>query len=436
MNFKIVLSLVWVLCSCYAFAEDVDKVVKERILASVNANKMTATQLLEQAVNINSGTDNFAGVKAVGDLFAPEFEALGFKVSWLDGTAFNRAGHLFAEYGQVGPKLLLIGHIDTVFAQDGEFQRYQPIDARYVRGPGITDMKGGDVVMLLALQALKDAGVLERMQIRVLLTGDEESRGSPMHVATQALVEAGDWADVALGFEDGDSNPETAVIARRSSANWSLSVQGRPAHSSQIFQPEIGDGAIFELARVLNAFRETLAEQELLTFNPGALVAGTDIELNSDGRGLAFGKANVIARTALVSGDLRAISSQQQQAAWAAMAEIAKAGLPHTQSTFTYEDRYPPMAPTEGNKRLLSMYSQASQDLGYGPVRAVDPRKAGAADISFVADRVEMALDGLGLMGAGGHTSDETADMDTLTSQAARAALLMWRLAVQSEVTQ
>ncbi|BFM12421.1 M20 family metallopeptidase [Simiduia litorea] len=428
MNVKATwLFFLWLVTSA-SYAADEQDLVKH-IMASVTAEKTYGTQLLERVVNINSGTDNAAGVKAVADVFAPEFKALGFQVTWLDGKSFNRAGHLVAEYGKVGPKLLLIGHLDTVFAQDSEFQRYQPVDERYVRGPGITDMKGGDVVMLLAIKALKAAGVLDRLQLRVVLTGDEESRGTPMSLATQALVEAGDWADIALGFEDGDSNPETAVIARRSSANWALTVQGRPAHSSQIFQPDVGDGAIFEMARVLNGFRQSLSGQTLLTFNPGVVVAGTDTGLASDGRGKAFGKANVIAAEARVTGDLRAISAEQQQQAWIAMAKIAADSLPHTHTTFSYEDRYPPMAPTEGNKRLLALYSRASEDLGYGPVRAVDPRKAGAADISFVANHVNMALDGLGLMGAGGHTDQETADMDTLVSLAARAALLMARLA-------
>ncbi len=86
------------------------------------------------------------------------------------------------------------------------------------------------------------------------------------------------------------------------------------------------------------------------------------------------------------------------------------------------------MAPSEGNNQLLELYSSVSQDLGYGPVRAVDPRRAGAADISFVAEHVKMAIDGVGLMGSGGHTVAETADLNTLSQQIKRAALLMYRL--------
>lgn len=400
----------------------------ERIHAATLKHHVEARDVLENIVNINSGTHNLAGVKAVADRLAPEFTALGFSVDWVEGKAFDRAGHLVARYGDRGPKILLIGHLDTVFAIDSNFKRYQALDDRYVKGPGITDMKGGDVVMLLALRALKEAGVLDRLQIRAVLTGDEESRGEPMNLSTKVLLDAGDWADIALGFEDGDGDPKTAVVARRSAASWRLETQGKPAHSSQIFRDDMGYGAIFEMARVLNAFREQLSDEALLTFNPGVIVAGTDVGLTEENRGTAFGKSNVIARSAIVEGDLRAISAAQQQAAWRNMARIAAQSLAHTQSRFSYEDRYPPMAPTEGNLRLLALYNQASQDLGYGAVVAVDPRRAGAADISFVADRVDMALDGLGLMGSGGHTDSETADMTTLPSQAARAALLMYRL--------
>lgn len=395
---------------------------------SVSAREPAARQLLERLVNINSGTDNHAGVEKAARLMIAPLETLGFKVRWHDGKAFNRAGHLIAERGSQGPKVLLIGHMDTVFAADSEFQRWQPLPGDKVKGPGITDMKGGNVVMLLALQALADQGLLDGLQLRVFIAGDEESRGEPLELAVAPLLEAGDWADIAIGFEDGDSNPATAVTARRSSASWRLQVSGKPAHSSQVFREDIGYGAIYELARVLDGFRSQLAGEPLLTFNPGVIVAGTDAELAADGRGTAFGKGNVIARTATVNGDLRAISPEQQSKAWAAMAAIAAQSLPHSQSRFSYEERYPPMAPTEGNARLLALYSQASEDLGHGPVVAVDPRRAGAADISFVAGRVQMALDGLGLMGDGGHTVEEVADMATLESQAARTALLLYRL--------
>jgi glutamate carboxypeptidase len=107
---------------------------------------------------------------------------------------------------------------------------------------------------------------------------------------------------------------------------------------------------------------------------------------------------------------------------------VASRPLAQTKATIAFDDGYPPLAPTEGNRKLLALYDQASRDVGAGPVAAVDPDRAGAADVSFIASLVPMILDGVGLMGDGGHTVTETADLTTLPSQTKRAALLLYRL--------
>jgi glutamate carboxypeptidase len=400
-----------------------------RIVAAIEAGQADAIALLEETVNINSGTMNVAGVRAVGAVFAREFSAAGFTTRWVDGTPFGRGGHLVAERGSHGPRVLLIGHLDTVFASDSEFQRFERVDKRYVSGPGVSDMKGGNVVMLQAVRALAAAGV-DGLQLRVVLTGDEEARGEPLALSNEALLEAGRWADYALGFEDGDSDPRTAVTARRSSSRWRLTVTGRAAHSSQIFREDIGFGAALELARILDGWRRELSVIPNLTFNPGLVMAGTDIEHDvANTRGDVFGKGNVIARSAVATGGLRAISPQQIEDAERIMRRIVSDSLGQTSAAVSFEHGYPPMAPSAGNDRLLAEYTAISEELGYGPVVAVDPRRAGAADISFVAGLVEGALDGLGLMGSGGHTVDERADLATLPQQSARAALLLHRMA-------
>ena len=402
---------------------------EQKLVAEIDARQPRALALLETAVNINSGSLNSPGVRAVGKLFSQAFEEFGMETEWLDGAAYNRAGHLVARYGDEGPHLLLIGHLDTVFEPDSPFQKFERIDDRYARGPGVTDMKGGNVIIVEALRALKQAGVLDQVTVTVMLIGDEESSGRPLGLARAALREAADEADVALGFEDGDGNPATAVIARRGYTGWELEVQGMPAHSSIIFSEEIGYGAVYELARVINGFREALAGQVNLTLNPGIALAGTQVVFDAgNSRGSAFGKPNVIAGTASVTGDLRTLTKEQLEEAQQRMQDIVRTSLPGTSSQLSFADGYPPLAPTQGNRRLLEIWSQASQDLGFGKVEAVDPAKAGAADISFTAGRVKMALDGLGLMGKGGHTVEETADLDTLSSQTKRAALTIYRL--------
>ena len=406
---------------------------EQRLTEAVDRGNAQALALLERVVNINSGTQNFAGVREVGTIFLQEFSALGFKARWVDGAPFKRAGHLVAEHPGSGPKILLIGHLDTVFEPDSPFQKVERIGDRELRGPGIIDMKGGDVIIVQALKALASIGALKSMNVTVVMTGDEEDAGEPIERARQALVEAAKGATYAIGFEDGPMDPKLAVISRRGTTTWTLRVKGKPAHSSQIFRNDIGYGAIFETARILNAFREKLAGEPYLTFNPGAIVGGTTVEFDTvQTRGTAFGKTNVIAEHTTVSGDMRTLSPEQLAKAKQTMQAIVKASLAQTEATITFEDGYPPMAPTDGNRKLLAMYDQASRDVGAGNVTAVDPMRAGAADVAFIAGIVSNIMDGAGLMGRDDHTVNETADLHTLPSQTKRAAVLLYRLHTQN----
>ena len=403
---------------------------ERRIVDWIETHEEEAVAFLREAVEINSGTMSFEGVRRVGDLFAERLAALGFTTRWVEGAPFERAGHLFATRPGGEPHVLLIGHLDTVFEEDSPFQDWEPVGEGWVRGPGIADMKGGDVILVQALAALDAAGVLDRLAVTVALIGDEEKSGRPIDAARRDLRAAADAADVAIAFENGDNRLDTAVVARRGSTSWRLEVAGRPAHSSQIFREGVGAGAIFEAARILDGFRRELAGERHLTFNPGAIVGGTEVAFDSGpARGTAFGKNNVIAERAIVAGDLRTISPEQLARAKERMAAIAAEHLPHTSATLSFDDSYPPMPPSDGNLRLLAMLDRVSRDLGHGPVAAVDPSDAGAADVAFTAGRVEMAIDGLGLLGRDEHTTGETADLSTFVPQTARAALLLHRLA-------
>lgn len=400
------------------------------IVTAVDAGHAAALTLLEQSVNINSGTHNFAGVRLVGDLFRKEFDALGFKTTWVDGAGFKRAGHLTADHPGTGPRILLIGHLDTVFEPDSPFQTFRRIDDKTATGPGIIDMKGGDVIIIAALKALKAAGALTDMNVVVVMTGDEEDAGDPRAAARAPLVDAARGAQYALGFEDGPGDPRFAVTARRGTSSWKLQVKGKTGHSSQIFRQELGYGANYELARILDGFRRTLAGEEHLTFNPSLVLGGTSVALDEVlSRGSASGKTNVIAATAVAMGDLRTLSKAQLQHARDTMkAVVADGPLPQTEAALTFEDGYPSLPPTEGNARLLAAYDRASRDVGSGPVTAVSPDRAGAADVSFIAGEVTSVIDGIGLMGHDDHSPGETADLSTLSSQTKRAAILLYRL--------
>lgn len=403
----------------------------ESSLASfIDAHNGEALALLERVVNINSGTQNLDGVRQVGAIFRAEFDALGFRTEWVDGAAWKRAGHLVATHPGASQKILLIGHLDTVFDKASPFQRMERIDADHAKGPGIIDMKGGDVVIVQALKALKAAGALDRLNVTVVMTGDEEDAGRPLAVARKALVDAARGAAVAIGFEDGDGDPAHAVVARRGSTSWRLEVTGVTGHSSQIFGPDLGAGAIYEAARILDTFRDRLSGEAHLTFSPGVIVGGTAVDFDPvASRGTAAGKTNVVAGRTMVAGDLRALSVPQFDHAKEVMTAIVKDSLPRASATITFDDGYPPLAPTAGNERLLVMYDRASRDLGLGAVTAVSPDKAGAADVSFVATEVPMIIDAVGLKGTDDHSPAETADLRTLPVQTKRAAILLARLA-------
>ncbi len=403
--------------------------VEKKVASAVDVHHVEAMKLLEEIVNINSGSMNFEGVFKVGQIFKAKFDALGFQTRWVDGKPFGRAGHLIAEHKGKGKTLLLIGHLDTVFELSIPFQQFKILNDSTVSGPGVGDMKGGDVVIVQSLQALKDAGLLKDMSIIVVMTGDEELSGRPLNLARYDLIEAAKAADIAIGFEDGAGDPNTAVIARRSSSGWELKVTGVPAHSSQIFTESIGAGAIYEASRIINDFYETLSGEENLTFNPGMMLAGSTVAHDKDmDGGTATGKGNIVAKEAVVTGDIRAISPEQLRRTQETMTAIVGKHLPRTDAQIAFDDGYPPLAPTEGNYMLIRWFSQVSKDLGFGPVVAVNPRKAGAADISFTAGYVDMAMDGLGLGSSGGHTVNETADPRTISMQAKRAAILFYRL--------
>jgi glutamate carboxypeptidase len=207
-------------------------------------------------------------------------------------------------------------------------------------------------------------------------------------------------------------------------------VSAKTGHSSQIFRDDIGDGANFELARILEGFRQKLAGEAHLTFNPSLVLGGTALESDDVlSRGSASGKTNVIAARAIALGDLRTLSREQLQHARDTMkAVVAERPLPQTQATLTFEDGYPSLPPTEGNAQLLAEYDRASRDLGFGPVAAVSPDRAGAADVSFLSAEVKSIIDGIGLMGHDDHSPQETADLSTLPSQTKRAAVLLYRI--------
>ena len=394
---------------------------EQKIISYIDSHGDEPIALLEAAVNIDSPTENLAGVKQAGMAFKKEFDSLGFSTRWIDMPAeMKRAGHLMAEKtGTKGKRVLLLGHLDTVLTGE-KFRR----EGNRAYGTGSADMKAGNVVLFYALKALHETGALKDARVIVLLTGDEERSGHPAEISRGDMVTLAKRSDLALSFENGGSN--IATVARRGSSGWALEITAKTGHSSQIFKESMGDGAIFEAARIINQFYESLRGEKYLTFNPALIAGGTEIEIKDEGV-TATGKSNVVPAKVIVRGDLRFLTEQQKESARAKMREIVAKSLPGATATITFSDGIPSMPPSEGNFELLKQLDAVSQDLGFEKIHALDPGERGAGDISFIAHLVP-GLDGLGGTGGRAHARGEYAELDTLPRQIKRAALLIYRL--------
>jgi glutamate carboxypeptidase len=407
---------------------------EQKMQQSIDAEQDRTVAMLERWVNQNSGTMNFAGVEAVGRMLRAELEPIGFKVDWVSMRAAGRSGHIVARHkgSGRGKRMLLIGHLDTVFEPDSPFQRWERRGNLGI-GPGSGDDKGGMAVMVAALRAMQAAGTLKAADITIVLTGDEEDGGDPIEVTRKPLIDAGKWADIALDFEglSQEAGPsgvrDMGAIARRSSDSWTLIASAPTGHSSGIFTD--GNGAIYELTRIIDAFRRELREDKL-TYSVGLIGGGASAELDKDRIRIgATGKTNVIPSSAVARGDLRAISPEQIARTKAKMQAIVGQHLPGTTAVLSFDPGgYPSMPPTEGNRALLARLNRVNADMGLDQMGETDPEKRGAGDIAFVAADTD-GLVGLGPAGSGSHAPGEAVDVASIFRQAKRAAILMSRLA-------
>jgi len=395
---------------------------EQKVVAWADTHREDFAPDLESAVLIDSATENLAGVRLMAEHFGRQLQALGFESRYVELPASTgRAGHLVAEHrGTKGKRVLLLGHLDTVYP-GGTYRREGDI----AHASGVGDMKGGDVVMIHALRALHDAGALADTRIIVVLTGDEEAPGTPIEVVRRDLLEAAKRSDLVLAFESAIG--DTATVARRGSISWLLEVQGTTAHSSGIFSAAVGAGSVYEMARILSSFYAELRKLDGVTLNAAMVAGGADGDLTRTG-GKVAGKANIIPQRTLVRGDLRFVSAAQLAEAQAAMqAIVSNNNLPRTSAMLTFDQGYAAMPPSPENYALLAQLDLASRDLGFAAITAFDPRGRGAGDISFVSPPLP-GLDGLGLGGEGEHTRNESTNLTTAPELVKHTALLLYRL--------
>jgi glutamate carboxypeptidase len=425
---KIILPLCLLCAVSFGKAQSLSS-TEQQIIAYINQHLPQTQQLLVTSVNTNSGTLNMDGVQKVGALYAAELEKAGLKSEWVTlPDSLHRAGHLVAvKKGSRGKRIFLIGHLDTVFEPDMPANPWKILNDSTATGQGVNDMKGGDVVIIAALQALNSLGLLNDVSITAYFTGDEEKAGYPASVSRNDFIQRAKQCDVALGFETA-VGLNTVATARRGASGWKLQVSAKTGHSSGVFSSGSGYGAIYEAARILDAFRVQLSTEKYLTFNPGLIVGGSDVNYDeTKAKGEAIGKTNIISPAVTVTGDLRFLTEAQKLAARDKMRAIVATSLSGTKSTISFTDGIPSMAPTDGNNRILKLIDSVSQAMGIGSTIAGDPGSRGAGDISYIAQYLD-CVDGLGASGKGAHAPGETIHLKEFPLLIQRAALLIYRL--------
>lgn len=396
---------------------------EEELLAWIDAHEATILAELSRHVNLNTGTDNIEGLNRYREIFKHDLQKLGFSTSEhssapipvlsCEGSEVQIADHLLAvRHGEVGPKILLNGHLDTVFSADDEYQSLSIERDGVLKGPGVADMKGGLVIMLNALRALDQAGLLDGAQLSVLLNTDEEigSLGSRALIEQQAKLH-----DIGLVFEGSYQNKVTR--ARKGLGQARIKVIGRESHAGGAHSD--GVSANLELAHKIVALEQLTDYSKKTTVNTGVMGGGE--------------KRNTIAGCADAYIDMRFPSEDLGQQLKQSLAEIAA-------SKSVRNERHPDYPKVEfwaslhrpvkaQHPRVDQLIKQAmglSAQIGE-PITGT--RYAGGGTDGSIAQAVGLpTIDSLGIDGVGAHSSREAASVKSLMARTKLVAVMLARL--------
>ena len=372
-------------------------VVRERITERLPA----FVSDLEHLVNIDCGSYTPAGVNQVADFVADRLRRLGASVTRTGGgVAPDRRGLGDLVVGRLagsGPRLLLIGHMDTVFEPGTAAARPFRVEGDTARGPGVADMKGGLLAGLTALDTLRAAGA--KPAVTFVANPDEEI-GSPF--SGPVIRELTAEHEAAFVLECARANGDI-VSARKGVADLEVMISGRAAHAG--VEPEKGRSAILAAARMVEALHDLNGRWPSVTCNVGVIDGGT--------------RPNVVADSCRLKVDLRAASAAEfDEAERELRAAIATAYVADTSSEVTVTASHPPMEKSPASQRLVDLAQAIAGELGF-IVR--DALTGGASDANTTAAAGLPTLDGLGPIGGDDHAPREWLDM---TSVAPRVSLL------------
>lgn len=369
----------------------------EGIVRAVAACAPSMLSFLESVVNMDSPTEDKVLADAVGDRFQARAESLGLAADRDIQTAFadNRICRHRAAGAGLRPRILMIGHFDTVYAAGTAAARPFRIDGARALGPGALDMKGGIVVGLFALEALR--AVLGRIpcDVTFILNGDEEV-GSPRSRAV--ILEEAKHHDLALVLEPGRPGP-AVTVGRKGVGIFRMAISGREAHAGA--EPEKGINSIVEAAHKILAVQALNDPDAGTIVTPGVVHGGT--------------KPYVVPGNASLEVDCRVGSAAEQLRIETAMAEIAAASaVDGTGTRLSGGFHRPPMQAGAATMayvgRLQRVAAEAGFPLGTGTT-------GGASDGNLTAAAGLPTIDGLGVHGGRAHSPDEFIELASLEAK-------------------
>ncbi len=351
-------------------------------------------KLLETVVNIDSGTGDVEGGRRVLDVLAPRLEALGARIERVPAEIPGLPDNLVATLkGKGKARILMIGHVDTVF-EPGTTAKWRYVaDGNRATGPGVGDEKGGVVQAITALEILSARGFRDYDTLTLLLETSEE-RGSP---GTRALIDRLVKShDVELNLEPGDA-PDKITVWRKGSSTFNIDVKGRPAHAG--VAPQDGRNAATELVHQLATLDGLPKSGDGLTANLTILQAGS--------------RYNIIPENARAQVNVRIRDKADLDRVQATLEESARnTKVPDTRVTVSRENSFPPLPDNPHTDALAvrakAIYAELGRDLGTGG-------NGGASESALSHEAGTPALDGLGPVGGGFHTDKEWIDLTTIT---------------------
>jgi glutamate carboxypeptidase len=374
---------------------------------AATAGRPDQLALLSQLVDIDSGTGDLEGGRKVAAVLVPRLQALGMTVETVPAESPGLPENLVARLaGQGRGRILLIGHLDTVFGPGTAGRRPFRTEATRAYGPGVADEKGGVVEGLMAIGLLRAAGFRDFKSITFLIESSEE-RGSP---GTKALISRLlAEADVELNLEPGDP-PDAVTVWRKGSAVFHIAVKGRAAHAG--VAPQDGRNAAVELIHQIEADDVFPKSGAGVTANLTLMSAGA--------------RANIIPENAEAQINVRVRDRAEfDQVDQVFRANAARTQVPDTTVTVEREAAYPPLPSNPSTEALAdraqAIYAGLGQALGRGG-------NGGASESALAADAGVPALDGLGPVGGGFHSADEYLELGSLTPRLYLLARLMMEL--------